>query len=131
MISRATGSARRALSSSDMSDDDEIEKHAHHARGVAIDPAAIEGAAAFFRAAGDPARLRLLVMLQQGEWCVTELAAETGEGLSTISQRLRVLRSDGLVSRRREGKHLWYSLADAHVAELISNALEHAKELGK
>lgn len=109
--------------------DDEIEKHAHHARTpLAVDAAAIEAAAAFFRAAGDPARLRLLVVLQQGEWCVTELAASTGEGLSTISQRLRVLRNDGLVSRRREGKHLWYSLADAHVSELIANALAHASE---
>lgn len=114
-----------------MSDDDEIEKHAHQTRNVAIDPAAIEAAAAFFRAAGEPARLRLLVMLQQGEWCVTELAAATGEGLSTISQRLRVLRNDGLVSRRREGKHLWYSLADAHVSELIGNALAHAIEHAK
>lgn len=105
------------------------EHHAHQPRPVpAIDAAALEAAAAFFRAAGEVSRLRLLTCLQQGEWCVSELAESLGEGLSTISQRLKVLRSEGLVSRRREGKHILYSLADEHVASLLAAALEHARE---
>jgi ArsR family transcriptional regulator len=88
----------------------------------------IEQAAALFRALGDSARLSLLARLAQGEYCVTELAQATGEGLSTISQRLRTLRSERLLRRRRMGKHVYYTLADEHVALLIESALAHASE---
>jgi DNA-binding transcriptional ArsR family regulator len=85
-------------------------------------------AAGFFRAAGDEQRLRLLALLAAGEWCVTDLADVAGAGMSTVSQRLRVLRTEGLVIGRREGKHVFYSLADDHVADLIDSALAHAEE---
>lgn len=88
--------------------------------------AAFERAASIFRAMGDLSRLRLLSQLAAGERCVSDLAE--GEGLSTVSQRLRLLRAEGLVRRRRQGKHIFYALSDAHVAELIANALEHADE---
>jgi DNA-binding transcriptional ArsR family regulator len=81
-----------------------------------------------FRAIGEPARLRLLSRLAQGEMCVTELAAQEKESVSTISQRLRVLRSEDLIVRRRRGKHINYGLADQHVMDLIFNALAHATE---
>jgi ArsR family transcriptional regulator len=60
---------------------------------------------------------------------VTEIVAAVGEKFSTVSQRLRILRTEGLVKRRREGTHLYYRLADRHVAGLIDNALAHAVEL--
>jgi ArsR family transcriptional regulator len=60
--------------------------------------------------------------------CVTELAASEGESLSTISQRLRVLRSENIIVRRRRGKHINYGLADQHVMDLVFNALAHATE---
>lgn len=88
--------------------------------------AAFERAAAIFRVMGDVSRLRLLTQLAAGERCVTDLAS--GDGLSTVSQRLRLLRAEGLVRRRRQGKHIFYSLSDGHVAGLIANALEHADE---
>ncbi len=88
----------------------------------------IERAAQLFRALGDSARLSLLERLAGGEYCVTELAQATGEGLSTISQRLRTLRSEHLLKRRRVGKHVYYTLSDEHVAELIFAAIAHAKE---
>src|SRR5262249_15025536 len=94
-----------------------------------VAPEAVERAAAVFRALSDPARLRLLLSLTQGERCVTELVQESQEKFSTVSQRLRILRSEGLAARRRDGKHLRYSLADQHVADLIYNALAHAVEL--
>ena len=87
---------------------------------------ALERAASLFRACGDPARLRLLEVLSAGEHNVTDLAESSDEGLSTISQRLRLLRAEGLVSRRREGKHIYYGLQDGHVLALIKSALEHA-----
>jgi ArsR family transcriptional regulator, lead/cadmium/zinc/bismuth-responsive transcriptional repressor len=68
-------------------------------------------------------------LLAGGECCVTEIVQTLGEKFSTVSQRLRLLRSDGLVQRRREGTHIFYALADQHVLDLIRNALAHAAEL--
>ena len=85
-------------------------------------------AAGLFRAGGDVERLRLLHQLSRGERCVTDLAETAGVTMSTASQRLRVLRAEGLVHRRRHGKHMYYRIADAHIAELIRNALDHATE---
>jgi ArsR family transcriptional regulator, lead/cadmium/zinc/bismuth-responsive transcriptional repressor len=103
--------------------------HGHDRPTVPERPdSAFRRAAGIFHAAGDEHRLRLLALLAAGEWCVTDLAEVVGAGMSTVSQRLRVLRSEGLVVGRREGKHVFYSLADEHVAELIANALAHAEE---
>lgn len=97
-------------------------------QALAAKPRALDRAAALFRALGDPARLRLLVLLEQGERCVSELVDVLGENF-TVSQRLRLLRTEGLVVRRRDGNHLHYALADRHVADLVKTALEHAAEL--
>ena len=102
--------------------------HDHDGPGLPEIPAVhLDRTAELLRAAGDPSRLRLLAQLGEGERCVSELVGEH-ESLSTISQRLRVLRSAHLVTRRREGKHVYYSLADSHVVELIRSALQHAEE---
>ena len=77
---------------------------------------------------GDPPRLRLLEMLSRGRWCVTEIVQTMGEKFSTVSQRLRVLRDQRLIARHRERSHVFYTLADRHVADLIHNALAHAAE---
>jgi ArsR family transcriptional regulator len=92
-------------------------------------PANLERAAALFRALGDAARLRILEVLAGGEHCVTEIVGALNDKFPTVSQRLRLLRGEGLVRRRREGNHLFYSLADRHVADLVHNALAHAAEL--
>jgi len=102
--------------------------HAPAARPSA-DPAALDRAARLFRAMGDGPRLRILDYLAHGECCVTELVSTLGEKFPTVSQRLRVLRSEGLVARRRVGTHVYYALADRHVAHLVANALAHAGEL--
>ena len=88
----------------------------------------IERAAALLRAAGDPERLRLLERLGHAEACVGELADELGWGMPTISQRLKVLHQEELISRRREGKHIYYALSDDHVRNLLANVLEHVTE---
>ena len=85
-------------------------------------------AAAMFAALGDPSRLKLVEYLSRGEACVSEIAAVYGDSLSTISQRLKLLRSERLVKKRRDGKHIYYSLADEHVEQLVKNALQHAEE---
>jgi len=97
--------------------------------GPAYSLGAFERAGQLFRAMGDTPRLRILEMLAQGEQCVTAIVQALNEKFSTVSQRLRVLRSEGLVVRRRKGTHLYYALADRHVADLVHNALAHASEL--
>jgi ArsR family transcriptional regulator, lead/cadmium/zinc/bismuth-responsive transcriptional repressor len=89
----------------------------------------VDRAAELFRAMGDAPRLRILEMLSRGERCVTEIVQESNEKFPTVSQRLRLLRAEGLVVRRRQGTHLYYALADRHVADLLHNALAHAEEL--
>jgi DNA-binding transcriptional ArsR family regulator len=97
---------------------------------VMAPPAVIERAAALLKAVSDPGRLRLLERLARaGEQCVSVLA--DGEQLSATSHRLRLLRAEHLVARRREGKHVYYSLRDTHVSALIFAALEHAAEEGE
>ncbi len=105
------------------------EAHARRAeRRAIVSDEAFERAAGLFRAAGDVSRLKLLERLSDGEWCVTELAEAAGVGLSTVSQQLRLLRAERIVTRRRAGKHIFYSLADAHVIDLLESAIEHAAE---
>jgi ArsR family transcriptional regulator len=104
------------------------EDHGGRREPLDVSGEALERAARIFRALGEPSRLRLLVFLTRGEACVTEVAEAEGDEISTVSQRLRVLRNEGLVSRRRQGKHIVYGLADQHVVDMIFNALEHAAE---
>ena len=79
-------------------------------------------------AMGEPGRLRLLALLLDGRHCVSELTAETGDSTSLVSQRLKVLADADLLNRDREGKHVYYSLADDHVRILVSNLLSHADD---
>ncbi len=102
----------------------------HRPRGAASHgEEAFERAVRIFKALGDLKRLQLLELLVRGEACVTELADSTGEALPAISQRLRLLRSEDLVRGRRDGKHVFYSVSDGHVAALVLSALDHAAEL--
>ena len=96
---------------------------------LAARPQALDRAARLFFALGDEARLRLLVLLESGERCVGELVEVLGEKFPTVSQRLRLLRAEGHVIRRRDGNHLHYALADGHVASMLRNAIDHAAEL--
>lgn len=76
---------------------------------------------------GDPTRLRLLVaLLEAGEMCVCDLAAATGQGESTVSHALRLLRAHRVVSVRRANRMAYYRLKDAHVRMLLDVGLAHA-----
>jgi len=93
---------------------DPLHPTAEHPRRTAVhlpSEEQIETAAAIFRALGDPERLRLLVRLAGGEACVSDLAEEEGEKITTVSARLKTLRAVRLVRRRREAKHAFYTLA--------------------
>jgi len=80
---------------------------------------------------GDPTRLRIVMALANEELCVCDLAALTNVSVSAVSHQLRLLRGQRLVKYRRQGKMVYYSLADEHINNIIAAALEHAEELHK
>jgi ArsR family transcriptional regulator, lead/cadmium/zinc/bismuth-responsive transcriptional repressor len=82
----------------------------------------------FFGTLADPSRLRLLSTLAQQELCVCDLAAVVKMGESAVSHQLRVLRSQRLVNYRREGRNIYYSLADSHVMNLYAEVAAHLEE---
>ena len=84
-----------------------------------------EALAAYFRVLGEPSRVRLLHCLLSAELCVCDLAALSNLSVAATSQHLRTLRNLHLVKRRREGKVMWYSLADDHIRTLLHVTREH------
>jgi len=96
---------------------------------LGIEPASLERAARIFRAAGDTSRLRLLSTLMLGERSVSDLAELVGAHVPAVSHQLRILRSEDLVTTRRDGKRIYYSLADDHILQLVETALAHAVEV--
>jgi DNA-binding transcriptional ArsR family regulator len=103
--------------------------HVPLAQRLSVPAAVRDRAARMLSAAGEPSRLALLEQLEGRELCVSDLVTITGDPMPTISQRLRVLKTEGLLRSRREGKHVYYTLADGHVQELLRNILRHAAEL--
>ncbi len=81
-----------------------------------------------FKILGDPTRVKILYALFQEELCVCEISALLGMSQSAVSHQLRILRSSNLVKFRKEGKAVYYSLADEHIIKLIEMGVEHAKE---
>ena len=81
-----------------------------------------------FRIFGDSTRIRILYVLFESEMCVCDIAALLGMTQSAISHQLRALKNARLVKGRREGKIVFYSLADDHVKTIINQGLEHIAE---
>ena len=81
-----------------------------------------------FRIFGDSTRIRILYVLFEAEMCVCDIAALLGMTQSAISHQLRALKNARLVKARRDGKTVFYSLADDHVKTIIDQGLEHVAE---
>ncbi|WP_428080775.1 ArsR/SmtB family transcription factor [Candidatus Avelusimicrobium alvi] len=81
-----------------------------------------------FKVFGDSTRLRILCALFGCERCVQHIAEELGMTHSAISHQLRFLKQNKLVKNRREGKTVFYSLADEHVKTIFNQGLEHVRE---
>lgn len=81
-----------------------------------------------FKVFGDSTRIRILFVLFEAEVCVCDLAAALNMTQSAVSHQLRILKQNRLVKSRREGKSIFYSLADAHVRAIIDQGLEHIEE---
>lgn len=81
-----------------------------------------------FRVFGDSTRARIICALSISELCVGDLAALLSMTQSAISHQLRILKQSRLVRSRREGKVVYYALADEHVKELFTVAFDHVME---
>lgn len=92
-------------------------------RGVVIDPerlrAAASEAVSALKVLANEDRLLLLCQLSQGEMSVGELEEALGIRQPTLSQQLGVLRTEGVVNTRRDGKRICYSLADPKLLKLL------------
>ena len=84
--------------------------------------------AELFKVFGDSTRIRILVALFDHEICVNDLADSLGMTQSAVSHQLRILKQSSLVAARREGKSMYYSLADDHVRTIIAMGIEHIEE---
>lgn len=92
------------------------------------DAPAIEKTAEVFKALAAPSRLRILLVLTQGEASVSEIVDDTGLSQPLVSQHLKQLRSLHLVEVNRVGREAIYSFKDAHVSHILIDALDHSLE---
>ncbi len=88
----------------------------------------LQDLAEFFKVFADATRLKILYVLLCSEMCVYDIATLLGMSQSAISHQLRVLKQMDLVKNRREGKTIFYSLADAHIVTILSQGLDHIEE---
>ena len=84
--------------------------------------------AELFKVFGDSTRIRILYVLFEGDVCVADIAEALNMTQSAISHQLRILKQAKLVSARRDGKSVIYSLADDHVRTIIAQGQEHICE---
>ena len=88
----------------------------------------LQETAELFRVFGDVTRIKILLLLLKSELCVCDIAGALGMQQSAISHQLRVLKQSRLVKYRREGKTVFYSLADSHVTTMLAQGVEHVTE---
>ena len=106
---------------------DTNEVHLQHVNDRLINDLAAARLARMFKALSDPTRVRIISALAQDELCVHELAACLRMSQSAISHQLRSLREMRLVRRRKEGRHVYYTLDDDHIRDLFRQGLEHVE----
>ena len=84
--------------------------------------------AELFKVFGDSTRIRILYVLFESEMCVCDIATALNMNQSAISHQLKILKQAKLVKNRREGKSVFYFLADSHVRTIIDQGREHIEE---
>ena len=82
----------------------------------------------FYKIFGDTTRVKILYALDKSELCVCDISALLGMSVSAVSHQLRTLRESDLVRTKRDGKVIYYSLADDHVKSILECGLEHISE---
>lgn len=81
-----------------------------------------------FKVFGDSSRIKILYKLLDGEYCVQDLADSLDMTQSAVSHQLKILKMSKLVANRRDGKQIYYRLADDHVSTILSMGKEHLEE---
>ena len=81
-----------------------------------------------FKIFADSTRVKILYALFESEMCVCDIAEVLGVTVSAVSHQMRVLKSAKLVKFRKEGKSVFYSLADEHVGSILAQGMEHVRE---
>lgn len=84
--------------------------------------------AELFKVFGDSTRIKILYVLFESEMCVNDIATVLNMTSSAISHQLRVLKQSQLIKFRRDGKSIYYSLADDHVRTMLDQGMEHICE---
>jgi len=98
-------------------------------QGKALPDRTVERLSRLFSALADPTRLKILhALMVTEELCVCDLAVIADLSVSAVSHQLRLLRDRDLVHARRDGRMVYYSLADDHVSSLMAAGTEHANE---
>ncbi len=82
----------------------------------------------FFKIFGDSTRMSILFAIDGEPMCVCDIAELLGMTKSAVSHQLKILRQSDLITYRKSGKNVFYTLADDHVRDIIEKALEHIKE---
>ena len=97
-------------------------------REVMPDESTVYELADFFKIFGDSTRMGILFAIDGEPMCVCDIASLLGMTKSAVSHQLKILRQGGLITYRKVGKNVFYTLADDHVRDIIEKALEHIKE---
>lgn len=92
-----------------------------------VDDVKLVQLAELYKVFGDSTRIRILHILSNQELCVQDIADSLSMTQSAISHQLRILKQSFLVKNRREGKTIYYSLDDDHVAMIMAQGLEHVE----
>lgn len=98
-------------------------------KNIMPDDELIYDLAEFFKVFADSTRMKIIYALMNEELCVCDIAAIVGTTQSAISHQLRILKQSKLVKYRKEGKIVYYSLDDEHIAEIVKKGREHIEEL--
>lgn len=85
----------------------------------------IPRAASFFKVVGNETRMKILCTIAHDEVCVDDIADNVNMTKSAVSHQLKILKEEGLVKSRRDGKNIFYSLDDQHVVDIIDIAFVH------
>lgn len=90
-----------------------------------LSPEFIAKAASFFKVVGNDTRMKILCTIANEEICVDDIAAGVNMTKSAVSHQLKILKDEGLVKSRRDGKNIYYSLDDQHVTDILEIAFTH------
>jgi len=100
-----------------------------HASRQMLDDDSLCDLAELFKTFGDSTRVKILYALMDDELCVCDIAQLLGASQTAVSHQLRILKQNRLVKARRDGKNVFYALADGHVHDILGMGAAHLKEM--